>query len=121
MTSYSSIQDPLTVLVTAQNKNTTDILCPRETCDCVIFRKQVAERVTRDGTKLQLPSSTQPLEDEFWIVKSMMDFENAGFSQTVGTIKYLSCADCDIGPLGYHDTTQPNEFLISMKRARYRI
>lgn len=50
----------------------------------------------------------------------MMDFENVGFSKTVGTTKYLSCADCDLGPIGYHDTTNPKEFVISIKRAKYR-
>lgn len=50
-----------------------------------------------------------------------MDFENIGFSKTVGTIKYLSCADCDLGPIGYHDTIQaPKEYVISIQRARYR-
>nr|CAI5834561.1 unnamed protein product [Callosobruchus analis] len=39
----------------------------------------------------------------FWAVKEMFTFQNVGFSNTVGTTKYLSCADCEAGPIGYHD------------------
>lgn len=51
----------------------------------------------------------------------MMDFDNVGFSKTIGTVKYLSCADCDLGPIGYHDTADTQkEYLVSIRRARYR-
>ena len=33
----------------------------------------------------------------------MLKFDNLGFTNTVGMTKYLSCADCDLGPIGYHD------------------
>ena len=39
----------------------------------------------------------------FYRVGDMFDFDNLGFTNTVGGIKYLSCADCDVGPIGYHD------------------
>ena len=42
---------------------------------------------------------------EFFRVEDMFDFDNLGFTNTVGNMKYLSCADCDLGPLGYHDLT----------------
>ena len=32
----------------------------------------------------------------------MFHFENAGFSNTVGEYKYLTCADCEMGPIGWH-------------------
>lgn len=81
--------------------------------------------------KLSLPTSTLPEntllkpdddnDTHFWHVGNMMDFENVGFSTTIGTTKYLSCADCDLGPIGYHDTTDPKEFVISIKRAKYTL
>ena len=37
------------------------------------------------------------------MVDDMFLFDNLGFTNTVNTTKYLSCADCDVGPLGYHD------------------
>lgn len=41
--------------------------------------------------------------NQFWAVNTLYDFENMGFSNTVGTIKYLVCADCEMGPVGYYD------------------
>ncbi|XP_065671650.1 guanine nucleotide exchange factor MSS4 isoform X2 [Hydra vulgaris] len=56
---------------------------------------------------------------EYWLVNDMMTFENVGFSHNVGTIKYLACADCEIGPIGYHDTQVPNEFYVAVSRVKY--
>ena len=39
----------------------------------------------------------------FFEVGDMFQFDNLGFTKTVGNTKYLSCADCDLGPIGYHD------------------
>ncbi|XP_049544690.1 guanine nucleotide exchange factor MSS4 homolog [Anopheles darlingi] len=39
----------------------------------------------------------------FWMVKDMYTFENIGFSNTVNNKKYLICADCEVGPVGYYD------------------
>ncbi|KAI8370794.1 guanine nucleotide exchange factor MSS4-like protein [Choanephora cucurbitarum] len=124
---YKDISDPLTTLVTESGKNAADVLCPKPTCNCIILRKNAATLVEGDGSKLTLPASSVSMADlpqdsdtHFWHMTSMMDFENVGFSTTVGTIKYLSCADCDLGPIGYHDTTNPKEFVVSIQRARYR-
>lgn len=48
---------------------------------------------------------------EFYHVENMYTFENIGFTHTVGTSKYLSCADCDAGPLGYHDTQTKHSYV----------
>ncbi|KAJ1663396.1 hypothetical protein IW140_001867 [Coemansia sp. RSA 1813] len=60
----------------------------------------------------------------YWMLTDMMDFENVGFSHSVGNVKYLSCADCDLAPLGYHDTALAKagtkEFLIAADRVAYR-
>ncbi|CAG9766112.1 unnamed protein product [Ceutorhynchus assimilis] len=39
----------------------------------------------------------------FWVVKDMFTFYNVGFSNAVGNTKFLTCADCEAGPIGYHD------------------
>ncbi|CAO3587994.1 unnamed protein product [Absidia cylindrospora] len=82
---------------------------------------------------LSLPETTLPSnalinqdkdkdEMQFWCLADMMDFDNVGFSKTIGTVKYLSCADCNLGPIGYHDTaSDPKEYLVSIQRARYRL
>lgn len=49
----------------------------------------------------------------------MMDFENIGFSHTLNDTKYLSCADCDLAPLGYHPLGQSPEYLIAARRVAY--
>jgi len=57
---------------------------------------------------------------QYWQLSNMMAFENIGFSKTVATgLKYLSCADCDTGPLGYHDTTKEAECFIAVDRVGY--
>ena len=40
---------------------------------------------------------------QFYCVEDMFDFDNVGFSKTVENMKYLICADCEAGPIGYHD------------------
>lgn len=120
---------------------------------------------------LQLPDLPQLLTSPivastrtsgYWSIPSPLSFENIGFSrnaapptpspstssQTIptppiaaGTIKYLICADCDQGPLGWHDTEgrdlglevevenegkggelrKGREFLLSVERVRYAL
>lgn len=50
-----------------------------------------------------------------------MVFENIGVLRAVDTgVKYLCCAECDIGPLGYNDTkSKADEFLIAVDRVKY--
>ena len=57
----------------------------------------------------ELESMTKDTAGEKELVKVMVEvddmflFDNLGFTNTVDTTKYLACADCDVGPLGYHD------------------
>lgn len=53
---------------------------------------------------------------DFWTVEKMYDFENVGFSMAFGNIKYLICADCEIGPIGYHDVGVVDRFHIATCR-----
>ena len=71
---------------------------------------------------------------QFFRVEDMFDFDNIGFTNTVETTKvgqicskkyfkliscqFLSCADCDVGPLGYHDLTTKISYL-SLARVAY--
>ncbi|XP_026272031.1 guanine nucleotide exchange factor MSS4 homolog [Frankliniella occidentalis] len=54
---------------------------------------------------------------EFWKVKDMFQFENVGFSNTVDGVKYLTCADCEMGPIGWHDLVTKENF-IAVSRVR---
>ena len=44
---------------------------------------------------------SSPQLKQFWVVSDMFDFDNVGFSKTVDDCKFLTCADCEIGPIGY--------------------
>ncbi|KAJ2753889.1 hypothetical protein H4S06_003668 [Coemansia sp. BCRC 34490] len=81
---------------------------------------QIANLFTQPSSS----TTADAMDGWFWMLTDMMDFENVGFSHSVGSVKYLSCADCDLAPLGYHDTEQAKtgakEFLIAADRAVYR-
>jgi hypothetical protein len=117
---------------------------------------------------VQLPALSRPIGEEgredvlsegYWSIPSPLSFENIGFSRnalpptsnaapssslastSTPTIKYLICADCDHGPLGWHDTEgrdlgaevedenegrsgevrRGREFLIDCARVRYKM
>lgn len=55
---------------------------------------------------------------EYWQVNDMFTFENIGFSNTVENTKYLICADCEMGPVGYHDIISKNCF-IALQRVKH--
>ncbi|KAJ2714951.1 hypothetical protein H4R19_001462 [Coemansia spiralis] len=123
--------------------NPLSIGCPRPGCRCKIVRPGVAVLVQRrpaealpafgadvaadvlpDEIALLLRNEAQPLADGaywFWRLGDMMEFENVGFSRPVNGVKYLSCADCDLAPIGYHDTagSGTSEFLVAADRVAY--
>jgi len=73
------------------------------------LKSEQSSAASADGETLQ----------DFWLVDNMFAFENVGFSNTVGTTKYLICADCEIGPIGWHDTSNKTEFFIALDRVRH--
>jgi len=54
-----------------------------------------------------------------WVVDNMYKFENIGFSNTVGTIKYLICADCEVGPVGYQDLRDKTSIYLTIDRVKH--
>ena len=55
-----------------------------------------------------------------WLVADMFHFENVGFSKTVnGSEKYLVCADCEMGPIGWTDVNNKTEIYVSAERVEY--
>ena len=54
----------------------------------------------------------------FWVVADMFTFENIAFSHTVANTKYLICADCEIGPVGYHDLATKRCY-IALQRVKH--
>ncbi|EDQ87878.1 uncharacterized protein MONBRDRAFT_33135 [Monosiga brevicollis MX1] len=112
------------VLVNESNGNILRIRCCF--CNSPVFSKSAA---TATHTPVQLPKMVQrgaegetvtDTCEHWWQVKDMYDFDNVGFSKTVDGVKYLACADCEIGPIGYHDpSAEPKTFNIAHARIRY--
>ena len=57
---------------------------------------------------------------EHWMVSDMFTFENVGFSMTVDSIKYLACADCECGPIGWHDINEKTKFYVAVARVGHQ-
>ncbi|KAL6740795.1 hypothetical protein Aduo_014115 [Ancylostoma duodenale] len=55
----------------------------------------------------------------FWTVRNMYDFENVGFTNSVDGMKYLTCADCEYGPIGFLDTETKIHY-VSPARVSYK-
>ncbi|KAF9084519.1 hypothetical protein BGX23_010439 [Mortierella sp. AD031] len=86
-------------------------------------QQQQESAVAATGTTTDLDNKEKGELQTFWKVADMMAFENIGFSKMLpnGT-QFLSCADCDTGPLGYHESKVPRtekEYLVALNRVRY--
>ena len=66
----------------------------------------------------QSPTDGEMLKN-FWLVDDMFTFENVGFSNTVGTTKFLICADCEIGPIGWQDINNLKAIYVAVDRVRH--
>ncbi|KAL4622440.1 guanine nucleotide exchange factor MSS4 [Arapaima gigas] len=54
-----------------------------------------------------------------WLVDDMYTFENVGFTKDVGKVKYLICADCEIGPIGWHCLDDKKSFYVALERVSH--
>ncbi|KAL5504972.1 hypothetical protein ACEPAH_7635 [Sanghuangporus vaninii] len=118
--------------------NKYDILCPRPECGCIILKAGVGTLVEKQLPEIE-PAEQPPAgllvplppvgsSVSCWLVQpNPMVFENIGFSRTVDrgtgtqgqTLKLLSCADCDLGPLGWCVVGVP-QFWLLCERVGYR-
>ncbi|TMW53216.1 hypothetical protein DOY81_001692 [Sarcophaga bullata] len=108
----------------SNNKNKQNVRC--QFCNSLILRDLqglyeksqfdlplMHQKNTKDVTNIE----TESLED-FWVVDDMFTFENIGFSNTVDQRKFLICADCDMGPVGYHNLSTKKCY-IALKRVKH--
>ncbi|KAI0646274.1 acyl-CoA N-acyltransferase [Trametes meyenii] len=122
--------------------NAHDLLCPRPGCGSVILKGGAAGLMERAGVQLDASVSSPgevlpewlgalpapPAKVHWWLVTpNAMAFENIGFSRAVqsigpggGKLKYLSCAECDVGPLGWCEEGG-SEFWLACNRVGYRV
>ncbi|KPJ20747.1 PREDICTED: guanine nucleotide exchange factor MSS4 homolog [Papilio xuthus] len=87
-------------------------------CTSKILDKKSAKYITQEKD-LPLMQQDKNKEGEvqsekinqFYHVENMYTFENIGFTHTVANHKYLSCADCDAGPVGYYDMDTKHSYV----------
>lgn len=75
-------------------------------------------RKKRDANPENPSESDIETLNHFWLVPDMYMFENVGFSHTVGNVKYLTCADCEVGPIGWYDQDTKNCH-VALNRVKY--
>lgn len=55
-----------------------------------------------------------------WLLEDIYSFENVTFTRSVdGKMKYLACADCEHGPIGYQDL-ETQYCYVGINRVRYK-
>ena len=98
-------------------------------CNCKVLLPQKAHIVSRshclphmkkkDAAGNENTGAGETI-NKFWQIEDMMTFENVGFLRTVDNIKYLICADCEVGPIGYHVIDEPKLFFVAIDRVQYK-
>ncbi|KAI9193712.1 Mss4-like protein [Polychytrium aggregatum] len=133
-------------IVNAEGTNALDIYCPRPTCHSIVLKRGAARNTVANTEDVTLPALSSPLRPGqesdtsaagdgsspfFWSVANMMVFENVGFSKPVADLerlpeataqlvgRFLCCADCDEGPLGY-ESKADRKLWIASDRVSYR-
>lgn len=117
-----------TGLVTAAGTNRKAVLCER--CGSRVLSPGTARYRRRE---LFLPSMRQSevlgtegssvkgdTLQEHWFVDDMYVFENVGFTKNVNNVKYLVCADCEIGPIGWHCLDDKKSFYVALDRVQHQ-
>ncbi|XP_013786625.1 guanine nucleotide exchange factor MSS4-like isoform X2 [Limulus polyphemus] len=113
-TDIGRIPDMLKETLTS-SKNESTVMCQK--CPSIILKPGLASTTNIEQFlpfMYQETASTTPDGEtvkQFWCVDDIYSFENVGFSSTVGQIKYLTCADCEIGPIGWHDLLTKKSYI----------
>ncbi|XP_033113337.1 guanine nucleotide exchange factor MSS4-like [Anneissia japonica] len=108
----------------ADNKNSKTLKCLR--CGSTILRpdnatyqkKEIFLPHMKKKKANQAATDGETLSDQ-WRIEGMYTFENVGFTNAVNNIKYLICADCEVGPIGWYDQSDANNFYVAMERVQH--
>ncbi|KAM9859567.1 guanine nucleotide exchange factor MSS4 isoform 1-T2 [Aulostomus maculatus] len=114
-------------LVSEDGKNRKSVLCQR--CGSKVLCPGMAifaekELVLPSMRKKSGLSAAEGSVDSdtltaHWLVDDVYTFENVGFTKDVGRIKYLICADCEIGPIGWHCLDDKKSFYVAVERVNH--
>ncbi|CAG9792834.1 unnamed protein product [Diatraea saccharalis] len=88
-------------------------------CGSKILEKKTAKYVTQEKELPLMQQDANRKEGEvqkemiieYYHVDHMYVFENIGFTHPVENHKYLICADCDAGPIGYFDLDSKHSYV----------
>ncbi|XP_054258736.1 guanine nucleotide exchange factor MSS4 [Macrosteles quadrilineatus] len=72
----------------------------------------VSKKVLQEG------ETDEEVLKEYWQIDNMYNFENIGYTNTVDGKKFLICADCELGPLGWQDLETKSSYL-AVRRVKY--
>jgi len=118
--------EPVSNLIT-EGKNAKLIIC--KVCNCKILKSNIGTFHTLNPDNGFLPNERQqtggnevPLGETlkyFWELDDVFQFENIGFSRDSKEKKYLTCADCERGILGFQDLITKKIYL-AHKRVAYQ-
>ncbi|XP_038070102.1 guanine nucleotide exchange factor MSS4-like [Patiria miniata] len=111
-------------LTDKEGMNIKNLACER--CKSIVLRPGLANATQKEfflphmkvKSANQEPNDGETLQD-FWLVKGMYTFENVGFTNTVQNIKYLICADCEVGPIGCQELQNKDNFYVAVDRVIY--
>lgn len=114
-------------LVSEDGKNVKSVLCQR--CGSKVLTPGTALFTEKElflpsmRKKTSIGQSEGSVDGDtltsHWLVHDMFEFENVGFTKDVDRIKYLICADCEIGPIGWHSLDDKNSFYIALERVNH--
>ncbi|XP_076124019.1 guanine nucleotide exchange factor MSS4 [Alosa pseudoharengus] len=114
-------------LVSEDGKNVKSVLCQR--CGSKVLCPGSAQFAERELFLPSMRKKTNITQSEgsvdgdtltdHWVVDDMYTFENVGFTKDVGRIKYLICADCEIGPIGWHCLDDKKSFYVALERVNH--
>ncbi|XP_035518519.1 guanine nucleotide exchange factor MSS4 isoform X2 [Morone saxatilis] len=101
-------------LVSDEGKNSKSVVCQR--CGSKLFLPSMRKKSGLNSTEGSVDGDTLTAH---WFVDDMYTFENVGFTNDVGRIKYLICADCEIGPIGWHCLDDKKSFYVAVERVNH--
>uniref|UniRef100_A0A914CSH3 Guanine nucleotide exchange factor MSS4 n=1 Tax=Acrobeloides nanus TaxID=290746 RepID=A0A914CSH3_9BILA len=117
-----SASDPS--LLNQSGKNSSKVVCAH--CSSIIIQDNIAQLVDNRSFDLPLiyqkkeaPSLEKEALSAWWVVDDMFHFENVGFTNAHEGMKYLTCADCEIGPIGFVDLETKRNF-VSLERVLHK-
>ena len=121
MTMTSETIDNNKDLINELKRNKWKIIC--QNCNSLILLESIAD-YHEEVYDIPLITNKVGCENneklnKFWLVDNMMKFENIGLTNTVNNRKYLICADCEIGPLGFQNLDNTNKLFLAIERIKH--